>query len=319
MRGATASLLAVLVLLMLGSAEAHVLDVASLSLTEASDGRFVVQWQTPSRALAEDLTSPALFPPGCRYRPPLLDCSPSGLVGTLSFPWLEGTRTRVMVEIAWRDGHRLSRVASAETPAVALHGAPSARGAWRVVARDYLGLGVEHILTGFDHLLFVLGLVLLVTRRRMLFATITAFTAAHSASLAATTLGWLDVPAAPVEATIALSIVLVASEALQVGTSLTRRAPWAVAFVFGLLHGLGFASALRAIGLPAGHVPVALLFFNLGVEAGQLAAIAAFAAVVWVVGKAGLRRPWLRTVAIYAMGSVAACWSLERVAGLFGG
>jgi hydrogenase/urease accessory protein HupE len=183
------------------------------------------------------------------------------------------------------------------------------------VAVDYTKLGVEHILTGFDHLLFVVALTLLVRRGRALLATITAFTVAHSLSLAATVLGVISLPAPPVEATIALSIVLVCAECLRPADSdsFARRAPWIVAFGFGLLHGLGFASALLALGLPEGHVPAALLFFNVGVELGQLGVIAVVIAATAIGTRLGLRRAWLRPGLVYAMGAIAASWSLERI------
>ena len=147
------------------------------------------------------------------------------------------------------------------------------------ICRDYTKLGIEHIITGFDHLLFVVALTLLVRRRRQLLATVTAFTFAHSISLALTVLGLVSVASPPVEAAIALSIVLVCAECLRPTHSLIQRAPWVAAFAFGLLHGLGFASALLDLGVPERHVPSALVCFNLGVEIGQIAIITAVAAV----------------------------------------
>src|SRR5262249_12390020 len=148
--------------------------------------------------------------------------------------------------------------------------------------------GIEHILFGFDHLLFVLALILIVRNTRLLLLTVTAFTVAHSITLSLATLGVVHVPRPPVEACIALSILLLASEIVRSQRSqpsLTARWPWAVAFSFGLLHGLGFASALIDVGLPQGEVPLALFAFNLGVEAGQLAFIAAVVGVIWLGGK----------------------------------
>ncbi len=160
--------------------------------------------------------------------------------------------------------------------------------------RTYFVLGVEHILLGIDHLLFVLGLLLLVGSPKRLIVTVTAFTVAHSITLAAATLGFVHVPQAPVEAVIALSVMFVAAEILRAAqgrASLTARAPWLVAFVFGLLHGLGFAGALREVGLPQTDIPLALLFFNVGVEVGQLAFIAAVVAVLAVVTRLTLEAP----------------------------
>ncbi|MGL6210794.1 MAG: HupE/UreJ family protein, partial [Paracoccaceae bacterium] len=192
------------------------------------------------------------------------------------------------------------------------------------VFASYFRLGVDHILQGFDHLLFVFVLVCLIRNWRRLLGAVTAFTVAHSLSLAAASLGWIIIPSAPVEAVIALSIAVLAAELLRAPASkpsLTERAPWVVAFAFGLLHGLGFASALLDIGLPEGDVPLALLAFNVGVEVGQIL----FIAVVLAVGAAYARlypagrrqilpgSPGLRTAA-YAIGTLAAFWVFERMA-----
>ena len=228
-----------------GPARAHELDSASLSLKELDAGSFAVRWHASSRTLNDDLGAAITFPTPCRLTGARLVCGPAGLVGEIGFPWLEGTLTRVVVDVAWRNGTRLLRVASPGSPRVRVYGIPATglRALVPIVV-DYTGLGVEHILTGLDHLLFVVALTLLVRRGRQLLATITAFTLAHSVSLALTVLGFVRVPSPPVEASIALSIVLVCGECLRPADSLTRRAPWAVAFAFGLLHGLGFASAL---------------------------------------------------------------------------
>jgi len=184
------------------------------------------------------------------------------------------------------------------------------------VSRTYLVLGIRHILGGVDHLLFVLALVLIVGHRRRLLITITAFTLAHSLTLAAATLGLVHVPQAPVEAAIALSIVFVAAEivhGLQGRPGLTARAPWVVAFSFGLLHGLGFAGALAEVGLPQRAIPLALLFFNVGVELGQLAFVSGVWAVLRLAG--GVPRPWPRwaqALPAYAIGAVAMFWVIER-------
>jgi hydrogenase/urease accessory protein HupE len=178
---------------------------------------------------------------------------------------------------------------------------------------------VEHILAGIDHLMFVLAVTILVRKRRALVLAITAFTVAHSVTLTATVLGWLSLPSAPVETTIALSIVLACAECLRGPHSLSQRAPWLVTFAFGLLHGMGFASALLETGLPERHVPWALLFFNVGVELGQLAAIAGFVAVAWLLTRIEKRPAWLKRAFVYALGTTAAYWSIERGAALFSG
>jgi hydrogenase/urease accessory protein HupE len=198
------------------------------------------------------------------------------------------------------------------------------------VAATYLRFGVEHILFGFDHLLFVLALVILVRDLRRVAVTVTAFTIAHSITLAAATLGLVNVPGPPVEATIALSIMLVSVDILNARrgkSSLTTRLPWLVAFSFGLLHGFGFAGALAEVGLPQHAIPVALLFFNLGVEIGQLAFVAAVltvgglfrTAIALRLEPALIRRTVNRfdVIAAYAIGTVAAFWLIERTSAFF--
>jgi hydrogenase/urease accessory protein HupE len=194
------------------------------------------------------------------------------------------------------------------------------------VARSYALLGIEHILFGVDHLLFVLGLLILVKGWRRLVGTITAFTVAHSITLAAATLGFVHVPGKPVEATIALSIVFVACEIVrsrQGRSGLTEMWPWIIAFSFGLLHGFGFAGALREVGLPQNAIPIALLFFNVGVELGQLLFISFVMAVIAVTvyvakrftqSKVALQSAfaWCENVSAYAIGAIAAFWLIER-------
>ena len=190
---------------------------------------------------------------------------------------------------------------------------------WQV-ARTYFVTGVEHILMGYDHLLFVLCLVLLLNGAWQVAATVTAFTIAHSLTLIATTLGLISLPRAPVEAVIALSIVFLAVEIVKRKPGrprLSERIPWIVAFLFGLLHGFGFAGALAEIGLPQSEMPTALLTFNLGVEAGQLVIVAVTMAALWALGK--VKPAWLKpvqTIGAYAIGAVAAMWLIERVLGL---
>lgn len=319
MRRGLARLLAIaLVLAAAGRARGHELDSASLSLVEVEPGRFLVRWHASSATLQDDLATAVAFPAPCRLRGDRLDCGASDLVGTLAFPWIEGTLTRVVVDVEWRNGARVLRVITSGAPSLRLYGGLASD--WRAlppIVVDYVRLGVEHILTGFDHLLFVIGVFLLVGRGARLVATITAFTVAHSASLALTVLGVVRVPQAPVEASIALSIVLVCAECLRPRDSLTRRAPWAVAFALGLLHGLGFASALLELGVPEQHLASALLCFNLGVELGQLMVIAIVMAVGGLVTHFRVHKAWARRSLIYAMGVVAASWSIDRIAVIF--
>jgi len=193
----------------------------------------------------------------------------------------------------------------------------SAAESWGQVAATYTALGIEHILLGIDHLLFVLALLMLVPNMRTLIWTVTSFTLAHSLTLAAATLGWVHVPQAPVEAVIALSILFVAMEIVhwrQGRPGITRRWPWLVAFTFGLLHGFGFAGALSEIGLPEHAIPLALLFFNLGVEVGQLVFIGAVVAISLLLKR--LAWPgWAWRIPVYAIGSMAAFWTIQRIAG----
>lgn len=318
LRRLRALLLVLAVVVSTGNAGAHEIESASLSLTEVAPNRFRVRWQATSQTLQRALETAVVFPEPCTLAPDAhLTCNAPGLVGTLRFPWLEGSLTRVLVDVEWRDGGRLSRVLTASSPTLGVYGAPQAGlRALAPIAVDYTWLGVEHILGGFDHLLFVVALALLVRRGRELVATVTAFTLAHSVTLAATVLGVLRVPAAPVEAVIALSVVLVCAECLRVQDTLARRAPWLVSFAFGLLHGMGFASALLELGVPAGHVPAALACFNLGVELGQLAIIAVALGVRRVAAGARGLPAWLRPSLVHAMGAIAAFWSIDRIAAL---
>ncbi|HTG90425.1 MAG TPA: HupE/UreJ family protein [Vicinamibacterales bacterium] len=244
---------------------------------------------------------------------------PEGLDGkAIFFSKLSETRIDVLARLVRLDGTvQLERILPVHPSFV---GRPSP-GRLEVV-RTYTILGIEHILSGIDHLLFVLALVLLVQGTRRLLATITAFTAAHSLTLAGATLGWVQVPGPPVEASIALSIVFVASEIVhrrQGRYSVTQHYPWIVAFTFGLLHGFGFAGALAEVGLPQSSIPIALLFFNVGVEIGQLLFVGAVLAAITVSWRVGQRLrlsppDWLWRIAPYAIGGLASFWFVERVA-----
>jgi hydrogenase/urease accessory protein HupE len=189
------------------------------------------------------------------------------------------------------------------------------------VARAYTLLGIEHILGGIDHLLFVLGLMLIVRNKWTLVKTITAFTVAHSITLGAATLGWVHIAQPPVEAVIALSILFLASELAKQRrghAGLTERWPWIVAFTFGLLHGFGFAGALREVGLPESDIPLALLTFNVGVEIGQLLFVGAVLLALTALRRVFLRLPaWIQAAPAYGIGTMAAFWWLQRMAPLF--
>ena len=227
---------------------------------------------------------------------------------------LENTMTDALVRVSFLDGTSWVRRLTPQEPSAAI---PLLQNGWSV-AGLYLKLGVEHILLGVDHLLFVLALLIITRRTWLLIKTVTAFTIAHSLTLALATLGYVHVPPAPVEALIALSIAFVAVEIVRQWhgqDGLTARAPWVVAFTFGLLHGLGFAGALSEIGLPEGQIPLALFFFNVGVEIGQLLFIAAVLGMFAVVRRMRPSWPrWARLAAPYAIGSIAMFWVIERVA-----
>ncbi len=247
-----------------------------------------------------------------------LSCATSLTGETIRIDGLSSTLTDVLVRFERRDGTvQVSRLTPA-APSFVVEESPSAL----EVATTYLTIGVEHILFGIDHLLFVLALLLVVQGWRRLVATITAFTVAHSVTLAAATLGLLSVPRQPVEAVIALSIVFVAGEIVHISqgrASMTRRWPWIVALVFGLLHGLGFAGALSEVGLPEQSIPLALLLFNLGVELGQLLFIGAVAIVTALLAVTHSRwSSWMKPLAAYGIGTVAVFWVVERTVGFWG-
>ena len=232
---------------------------------------------------------------------------------TIRFTGLEATITDVFVRISWLNGVETTAVARPGQPWFEIQGQ---RSAWQV-AGDYTALGIDHILSGYDHLAFVLALLLIVSGWRRLLLTVTSFTLAHSITLAAATLGLLWLPGPPIEATIALSILFLASELLKVHhgyNSLTARYPWIVAFVFGLLHGFGFAGALTEVGLPQNEIPLALLMFNVGVELGQLMFIAVTLVLIEILLRIRKQWPvWSRQLPAYCIGGLAAFWLIERV------
>jgi len=184
------------------------------------------------------------------------------------------------------------------------------------VVRTYTTLGIEHILGGIDHLLFVLALLIITQGGWRLVKTVTAFTCSHSLTLTAASLGWVHVPPPPVEAAIALSIVLVATEIIRMHRgekTITARYPWLVALIFGLIHGLGFAGGLSEAGLPVNHIPTALLFFSIGVEAGHFLFIGAVLAFILLIRRTQVPIPrWTELVPAYAIGSCAAFWLIQR-------
>jgi hydrogenase/urease accessory protein HupE len=316
-----------------GRVHAHGFDPALLLLTERDGGTFDVVWRTsesrnpPGRTVADDPLVPRL-PASCRLvfpdaPPPAVAGEPvfwrvaceGGLRGaTLASTGEDPTRADVIVRVAWRDGPPFTGVLPSGAHSLELpHDAASAFGTSpAALAWGYGLLGVRHILEGLDHLLFVLGLFLLAGSTAELVRTVTAFTVAHSLSLALAAGRVVTLPAAPVEALIAASIVLVAREVAVAPGSRPAR-PWVLAFAFGLVHGLGFAGALAEIGLPRAHAALALLAFNLGVEVGQLAFVGLLFLVAIPFRRVVQHMPRLRLVPAYAMGTLAVVWVIERV------
>jgi hydrogenase/urease accessory protein HupE len=314
------------------SAQAHDIRPAYLELKETAPGQFSVLWRTPVMAgmrlpvvlkLSDEMRN--LKDPVVQELTDSLverrwiQVGPHGLAGKrIEFPGLQLTITDVLVRFEMLDGRKGATIVRPSQPWFESDAAPSKLR----VAGAYLRLGIEHIWSGIDHLLFILALMILVKGTRRLIATVTAFTVAHSITLAGATLGLVQVPQQPVEACIALSIVFVASEivyARQGWQGWTERWPWIVAFTFGLLHGFGFAGALNAVGLPQTAIPVALLFFNVGVEIGQLLFIAAILSIMalgrWLIRRTAIPNPaWARRVAPYSIGGVAAFWMIQRIA-----
>jgi len=308
-------LLAALMLLTT-AAEAHEMSMAELQLREMSRGEFLWQWMAgEKRPASEDLTP--IWPAGCTAGANVLRCGEAGLQGALSIQGVGKRYSAALVKVFWLDGQPRVYTLTAAQQTVHLYGSADDQRGLGEIAQAYTVLGVEHILTGIDHQFFVIGLLFLVGFNRRLFWTITAFTLAHSVTLALSAVGWLEMRSAPVEATIALSIVLVAGEALHQQQTLARRWPALVAFLFGLVHGLGFAGALKEIGLPDNHLLAALLTFNIGVEIGQLLIVT----TAWLLWRLSSRWPKIalaRTAVLYGIGSVAAYWSWLRVVAIFG-
>jgi hydrogenase/urease accessory protein HupE len=314
------------------SAVAHPLDPALLEIRESPTGALDVRLRMP---LAQSAGDPlrAILPQGCvPLSAPTADragsrvvlqwraqCASESLVGSeIGIDGLRERRTDAVLRLRLADGRLLQAVLRGETPTFRV---PERAGRLDVL-RDYLLLGFEHILSGPDHLLFVFGLVLLVQGHRRLFWTITAFTAGHSVTLGLAVLGVVQVPSHPIEALIALTILVVAVELTRSGRAQAtwiQRFPWAMAFAFGLLHGLGFAGALSEIGLPANEVPLALAAFNIGIELGQLLCVALI-----LIAAAGLRRApvplpaAIRPLPSYLIGSLAVFWVWERTTAMWG-
>jgi hydrogenase/urease accessory protein HupE len=313
-----------------GLLSAHALDPGYLNLDAMGKERWRVTWRIPDVS-GRPMPIEARLPETCSHAPPpepvfdgrawmtnwVATC-PGGLTdGLIEIRGLERTSTDALVRYELEPGKSQVYRLTSEDVAFTVPANPGAFG----ILTSYIALGVTHILEGVDHLLFVFALLLLIRSRSRLFWAITAFTLAHSITLGAATLGLLNLPSPPVEAVIALSIVFLAYELyLAPGDrdQVTQRFPWIVSFAFGLVHGLGFAGALREIGLPQDDIPLALLSFNIGVELGQIL----FIATVLTIGFAAQRLvPQIQNQAValtreasYGTGSLAAFWVIERVA-----
>jgi len=316
----------------LPAAQAHESRPAYLEIKETAPGQFSVLWRTPVLA-GKRLPLVLQMPDGIKnFREPVvqeladslverrwIDTGPNGLAGKrIEIAGLQFTITDALVRFEMLDGRSWTVIARPSRPWVEM----AAEQTWLETVRAYAMEGVRHILYGPDHLLFVLGLMLIVKGRWMLLKTVTAFTVAHSITLAIATFGYANVPAAPLNAAIAFSILFLGPEIVRAWrgeTSFTLRHPWVVAFAFGLLHGFGFASALTGAGLPRQDLPLALVSFNVGVEIGQLAFIAVVLAALRTFSVLQIRwKPWVRFAPGYVVGSIGAFWTLERVAVLVG-
>ena len=327
--------LVALVVLAASAAHAHPLAPALLELEErGAPGHFAVRWKTPR---ADDALTPIL-PASCRaitavrgdfeaggyVRASEVQCGPSGLAGTtLAVGGLAASGTDALVRIDWMDGHSVRALLRPDAPSLRVPARESVLG----LLVSHLRMGARHLAGGPDHLLFVAGLVALLGGGRRLLVAVTAFTAGHSATLALAALGFVRAPAALVEVAIAMTLVWLAMELTRrAGGAADRvgvaRRPLALPFGFGLLHGLGFASALGELGVPVREIPLARAGLNAGIEVGQLALVAALLALAAFARRfadvSGARAPrWAALVPAYAMGSLAIYWCLDRVAGAF--
>ncbi|MBZ9657222.1 HupE/UreJ family protein [Phyllobacterium lublinensis] len=308
---------------------AHEVRPAYLSVEEKSPGEFSVLFKIPMQGDAR-LALSALFSGKVEQLTPVVSRQTGdAMVQTwrmrtaeplsgqnVVIDGLQNSMTDALVHVVLASGNTWTARLTPSDPSTVI---PTAQSSWKVFA-VYARHGVEHIAFGFDHLLFVAALMLIVRDWRKLVKAVTAFTAAHSITLTCATLGWVTLPSAPVETMIAISIVLVAAEVLRMERgqpSLALTSPWIVAFAFGLLHGFGFAGALVELGLPQNDIPLALLAFNIGVELGQLVFIAVILAAVHAVRRVVVipRRAVIGSA--YAIGTVAAFWSFQRLDAMF--
>lgn len=312
---------------------AHEARPAYLEIKETAPGQYSILWRTPALAGMRLPVALQLPPDLKQLRDPRveeladslverhwIDAGPNGLAGKrIEFPGLQVTITDVLVRVEMLDGRKWTTIVRPSQPWVEL----AASQTWIGVSGTYIVEGIRHILFGADHMLFVLGLLLIVKNRWTLLKTVTAFTVAHSITLAIATLSYAEVPVLPLNAAIALSILFLGPEIVRSWrgeTSFTIRHPWVVAFAFGLLHGFGFASALTSAGLPRHELPLALVSFNVGVELGQLAFTALILALERSFRILEVRWPrWAQALPGYTVGSLGAFWTVQRLVILFGG
>lgn len=325
-------LLLLAALLLMAPAQAHESRPAYLEIKETGPNQFSLLWRTPVLA-GNRLLVKLKLPEGLSdLKPPLVqelsdsvverhwvDAGPEGLGGKrIEFTGLQFTITDVLTRVELLDGRKSTVIARPSQPWISIAGTQTR---WEV-AGTYVLEGIRHILLGADHLLFVLGLLLIVKSGWMLVKTVTAFTVAHSITLALATLGVAQPAVPPLNVAIALSILFLAPEVVRCWrgqTSFTIRHPWVVAFAFGLLHGFGFASALTAAGLPHSELPLALVSFNIGVEIGQLAFVALVLALAASFKVLQMYWPrWVQILPAYTVGTLGAFWTLQRLALMFG-
>ena len=310
----------------------HEARPAFLEIKEIAAGRYDVLWRTP---VLVGMRLPVIlkFPDGVRdvnepvnqwladsvIERRVIETGAGGLAGkSIEFAGLQATITDVLVHLQTRDGLDTTTLVRPSQARLVV----AAPRSWLETASDYIMHGIQHISFGIDHLLFVLGLVLIVSDRWMLLKTVTAFTVAHSITLAIATLGYAEAPVVPLNAAIALSILFLGPEIVRCWrgeTSLTIRHPWVVAFLFGLIHGFGFAGALTSAGLPHKHLPLALLSFNVGVEVGQVSFVLLILLLERSFRQLEIRWPrWVQALPGYTVGSLGAFWTIQRAAMLWG-
>lgn len=310
-------------------ATAHPLAPALLQLEDRGEGLVDVLWKRSSLSVPGSNIEPVL-PPACPATTPAtfeeqgvavlvrwtIDCGTKGLVGQpLRVDGLGPAKIDTLVRIALEDGRSIQRVLRRGEPEMIV---PEKVGRFEVFA-DYLTIGFEHILSGADHLLFVFGLFLLCSAIGPLVKTITSFTVGHSVTLSLAALGYTNLPSGPIEVLIAASVLALAVELARdtEKETLMRRYPWPMALLFGLLHGMGFAGALREVGLPQGEIPMALFSFNVGIELGQLVFVLALGIGAAILHRISLPIPLPQRAAVYIMGSLAAFWTIERTVSIF--